>query len=188
MDIKLGETYFYQGVDGCKWLKPTSIKNDFLNYITSFYLKNIYSVRVKNIADFLIPVYKLPYTMDYIIYGTKLNEPFDEEVRDKISPHDWFDTWQEEIDGDFNGDIHEWMNWYKLDKIWVEPTDKYERKIYEYRHIRLTCLDESDLIIPYKDVRDVYPDLVDNQGCVVPLYNEEKLSIFKRNYYINKLL
>lgn len=185
--------FFYQDRFMVTWVKIHSITEDRIKYIRSVDLRNIQNVPVDKKEDFL----------DCFIFNSNgtpiknisdLNKEYTQEKKDRMPFYCTFNSDQEEIDGDFNGDFDLWLKYHKFDYRWI-PTKRYIKPGYlnrpcEFEYIDMTIdkFLDNQLLIPYEEVINNYPSLNSN-GIVVGVKDGSvKMTKIKRDLEIRKLL
>ena len=185
--------YFYQDKYHVFWVKVHQITDKYVNCITSLNIEDIEGVKVDNIEDFMNKVIIGRYYGSYIMPYSKLDEPFTDHQRERMMFPDLFDSYRDEINGDWNGDEELFFNYKKWDCIYEEPLKypryrknedykDFTRYKYIYRNIPISTFESHDLLIPYEKVVADYPELMTKRGSIIGtkskrVFREYNLSI-----------
>ena len=186
------QIYFYQDKFGPIWIKVHLVNNSRIVYIYSNDIRNIENVPVDKYEDFLDCAILSRYDDQFIKNESDLSKEYTQEERYNRS-FDLFDSDQEEIDGDFNGDFSLWLRYYKY-RFEYRPTTKYIRSDYnrscefKYTNNTIDKFLDNYLLIPYEEVINDYPSL-NYKGLTigVKLDSSEMVEI-RRDQEIKKLL
>jgi uncharacterized Zn finger protein len=190
MELKKGQLYFHQSKFGVSWIKITNMGDEYTSIIKSINANAIKDVKVDEMSDFMDKKYYHRNTSNVFLWHKDLNKPLTEDQKGRIM-YPWFNTFQEEVNGDHNGDIECWMRSRKLECRWdVKETPVH----YSYKSNQVQTnylLNEHELLIPFENIEQFSKIVGSRNVNVYPYVNGitgNNLIMTRRDIIINELL
>ena len=188
MELKKGQLYFHQSKFGVSWIKVTNIGDEYTSVIKSINADNIKDVKVDTMSDFMDKKYYHQNSSRVFLLHKDLDKPLTEDQKGRIM-YPWFNTFQEEVNGDHNGDIECWMRSRKLECRWDEK-GKDTVEYYTFNAPKTSHLLNS-LLIPFEN-HEQFSEIIghkyaDTFPYVYGLAGDE-LKMLQRELLIDELL
>tara|TARA_R110000772_G_scaffold43995_5_gene101258 strand:+ start:1108 stop:1683 length:576 start_codon:yes stop_codon:yes gene_type:complete len=190
MELKKGQLYFHQSKYGANWIKVTSIGDEYTSIIKSINAESVKDVKVDTMSDFMDKKYYHRNTSHVFLWHKDLDKQLTEEEKWNINIP-WFNTYQEEIDGDHSGDIECWMRFHKLEYRWdVKKMPVHSSYTSNYIQTNF-LLNHSELLIPFENIEQ-FSEIVGSRNTDVFPYVYgilgDELKRLQRDIFIDQVL
>ena len=133
MGLEIGKIYLLQTKWRTSWIKvyEDDPSKESIKYITSVKVTDIKDIDVSSTDKFMTKIYYFASTKMLLCTEENLHKILNMTLSQNDRLNCYLDnkTHQEEIDGDFNGNIEEWMRYYNIKYMWVENCNKIVEKV-----------------------------------------------------------
>ena len=175
MNLDINKLYVLISDTQLHWCKPIGEDGDYFRYLSAMKSEDIKDVDVSDRNNYLVKSYHSNGSGRLIYTPSDLMSPVD--LSDV-----WYNTIDEEIEGDYNGDINLWMQSRRLHVEYHEPSDKYGNSRYKVRYIRKNL---DFMCIKYDYLEENFPELFSND---ILIGGSILLKTIKRDYRLDCLL